>query len=85
MLQSRSAYGYPADYIKSNGTIVKNMTLGQHKALAQKYITPNKMSYVIVGDAATQFEQFKDAGFDKVFLIDKDANEIEIPITVDVK
>ncbi len=85
MLQSRSAYGYSADYVKSNEAIVKNMTLEQHKALAQKYITPEKMSYVIVGDAATQFEQFKDAGFDKVVLIDKDANEIEIPVTVDVK
>ena len=85
MLQTRSAYGFDADYIKKEEAIIKNMTLEQHKALAQKYITPAKMSYLLVGDAATQFEQFKDAGFDKVLLIDKDANEVEIPITVDVK
>ena len=84
LLQSRSAYGLPANYVKNNEETVKNMTLEQHKELAQKYITPDKMSYVIVGDAATQFEQFKDAGFDNVMLIDKDANEIKIPLTVDV-
>ncbi len=85
MLQSRSAYDLPADYVKNNEETVNNMTLEQHKNLAQKYITPDKMSYVIVGDAATQFEQFKDAGFDNVMLIDKDANEIKIPLTIDVK
>ena len=84
LLQTRSNYGFDADYIKQEEEIIKNMTLDQHKALAQKYITPSKMSYLLVGDAATQFEQFKDAGFDKVLLIDKDANEVEIPITVDV-
>jgi zinc protease len=84
LLQTRSAYGFDADYVKKEENVIKNMTLEQHKALAQKYITPAKMSYLLVGDAATQFEQFKDAGFDKVILIDKDANEVKIPITVDV-
>jgi zinc protease len=84
MLQTRSNYGFAADYIKNEEEIIKNMTLEQHKELAQKYITPDKMTYLLVGDAATQFEQFKDAGFDKVMLIDKDANEVEIPIPVEV-
>ncbi len=85
MLQSRSAYGYPADYIKQEEEVIKNMTLEQHKALAQKYITPDKMTYLIVGDAATQFEQFNDAGFDAVKLIDQDAREVEVPVTISVK
>ncbi len=85
MLQTRSAYGFEADYIKNEEEIIKNMTLDQHKALAEKYINPDKMTYLVVGDAATQFEQFKDAGFDEVKLIDKDANEVEIPLTVNVK
>ena len=84
LLQTRSAYGFDADYVKKEEAIVKNMTLEQHKALAQKYISPDKMKYVLVGDAASQFEQFKDAGFDQVMLIDKDGNEVEIPITVEV-
>lgn len=85
MLQTRSAYGFDADYIHGEEQIITNMTLDQHKSLAQKYITPDKMKYLVVGDAATQFEQFQDAGFDEVKLIDKDANEIDIPVTVDIK
>lgn len=85
MLETRSNYGFEADYIKKEEDIIRNMTLDEHKALAQKYITPSKMKYLIVGDAATQFEQFKDAGFDEVKLIDKDANEVEVPIEIGVK
>jgi len=85
MLETRSNYGFEPDYIKKEEDVIRNMTLEQHKELAQKYITPSKMKYLVVGDAATQFEQFLDAGFDEVKLIDKDANEVEIPIEIGVK
>jgi zinc protease len=85
MLQTRSNYGFEPDYIKKEEDIVRNMTLEEHKALAEKYVTPSKMKYLIVGDAASQFEQFKDAGFDEVKLIDKDGNEVEVPIEIGVK
>ena len=35
------------------------MTLEQHKALANKHLNEENMAYLVVGDAATQFEQFK--------------------------
>ena len=60
------------------------MTLERHKELAQKYLDPDKMVYLVSGDAATQFDRFKDAGFDRLLLIDKDANPVDIPIKVDV-
>ena len=84
MLQNRSAYDFPPDYIKKEEDIIRNMTLEEHKALAQKYITPAKMTYFVAGDAATQFEQFKEAGFDEVILLDKNGEEVKIPITIDV-
>ena len=56
------------------------MTLEEHKALAEKYITPDKMVYFVVGDAATQFDRFKNTGFDQIKLIDKDGKEVSIPI-----
>jgi len=36
------------------------------------------MAYVVVGDAATQFEQFKDMGFDEVMLVNKDGEEVKM-------
>jgi zinc protease len=35
------------------------------------------MGYLVIGDAATQFEKFKNAGFDEVLLLDKDAKKVE--------
>ena len=77
MLQTRSMYDFPADYIKHEEDIVRNMNLEELKGLAGKYITPDKMSYLVVGDAATQFEQFNNAGFDEVIMIDKNAKEVD--------
>ena len=46
------------------------MTLEDHKALAQKYILPDKMFYLVVGDAETQLEPLKKLGFGDPILIE---------------
>ena len=78
MLQEMSAYDLPADYIEKEEEVIRNMTLEQHRELAQKYLDESKMAYLVVGDAATQFEQFKEMGFDEVKLIDKQGEEVEL-------
>src|SRR5690554_4040612 len=78
MLQEINEYNLPSNYIEEEENIINNMTLEQHKALANKYLDPSKMAYVVVGDAATQFEQFKDMGFDEVMLVDKDGKEVKM-------
>lgn len=77
MLQEMSAYDLPVNYIEHEEKVIRNMTLEQHRELAQKYLDESKMAYLVVGDAATQFEQFKDMGFDEVKLVDKNGKEIE--------
>ena len=59
MLQEMSTYNLPADYIAEEEAIISAMTLEQHKHLANKYLDESKMAYVVIGDAATQFSQFK--------------------------
>ena len=78
MLQERSTYGLEANYIEDEEATVRNMTLEEHKALANKYLDESKMAYMVVGDAATQYSQFKDMGFDEVVLLDKKGEEIEL-------
>ncbi|MCM4160114.1 insulinase family protein [Antarcticibacterium flavum] len=78
MLQEMSAYGLEPDYIEKEEEIVGAMTLEQHKELANKYLDESKMAYLVVGDAATQFEQFTDMGFDEVKLLDKNGEEVEL-------
>ena len=78
MLNEMSNYGLAANYIENEEAVVNGMTLEQHRALANKFLDESKMLYLVVGDAATQFAQFKDMNFDEVKLIDKNAEEVEL-------
>jgi len=69
MLSTLSKYGLPDDYIKKEENIIKNMTVEEHKAITDKYIIPDKMYYIIVGDAATQLKPLEKIGFGKPVLI----------------
>ena len=71
MLQNISMYDLPFDYVKGEEEIVLNMDLEQHKMLAQKYIDPKKMYYVIAGDAATQLEALENLGFGEAVLVEQ--------------
>jgi zinc protease len=70
VLWSVDYYGKPKDYIRQEEKITREMTLEQHQALAQRYLHPETMYYLVVGDAETQFEQLEKLGFGKPVLLD---------------
>ncbi|GHA34428.1 peptidase M16 [Salinimicrobium marinum] len=78
MLQEMSTYDLDPKYIENEEEIIGAMTLEQHKELAKKYLDESKMAYLVVGDAATQFDQFKEMGFDEVKLLDKKGEEVQL-------
>ena len=78
MLQEMSTYGLDPNYIEGEEAIVRNMTLERHKELANKYLDPSKMAYLVVGDAESQYTQFRDMGFDEVLLLDKEGEEVKL-------
>jgi zinc protease len=69
MLSTMTKYNLPADYIKQEENVIKGMTVDEHKAITNKYIVPDKMYYVIVGDAATQMKPLEKIGFGKPVLV----------------
>ena len=71
MLTNISNYGYPEDYAKKQEEEVKTISLNDIKALSEKYLNPNKMIYLIVGDAKTQMDKLKNLGFGKPILLNK--------------
>ena len=71
MLENISKYGWKYDYVKSQEQMVKSMTVNQIKALSQKYLDPNKMFWLIVGDAKTQLPRLKELGFGEPILLNK--------------
>ncbi len=70
MLDEIISFDLPKDYVKKEEDVLRNMTLEQHKALAQKYINPDKMIYVVVGDAATQLKPLSEIGLGEPVLVE---------------
>lgn len=71
MLTNISNYGYADDYAKQREDIVKALTVEDIQALAEKYLKPDKMIYLIVGDAATQLDKLEKLGFGKPIVLNK--------------
>jgi len=74
MLGQMANYDLDADYIKWQEDIIRNMTDEDHKSVAQKYIQPNNMIYLVVGDAKTQLRNLPKIGYGKPILLDKEGN-----------
>jgi zinc protease len=62
MLETISMYDLSFDFIARQQEVTRSMTLEKHRSLASKYIEPDNMYYVVVGDAATQLGPLKSLG-----------------------
>ena len=69
MLREISNYNRPTDFVLQQEETVRKITVPQIKALAEKYVNPNRMYYLIVGDAATQLDRLEHLGFGKPVLL----------------
>lgn len=71
LLENISEYGWKSTYVKDREKIVKSMTVDQIKKLSHQYLDPNKMVWLVVGDAKTQLPKMKELGFGEPILLDK--------------
>ncbi|MCF6220709.1 MAG: insulinase family protein [Robiginitomaculum sp.] len=72
MVSEISAYGYEDDYRAKTAKRIEAMTLAEFKSLADKYLRPDAMFYLVVGDAKTQFGRLKDLGYGEAVLLNPD-------------
>lgn len=77
MLTQIAKYNLPFDYVIDQEKQVYEMTLDEHKQLAQKFIQPDRMIYLIAGDKATQMDKLKELGFGDPILLDKEGNVVK--------
>jgi zinc protease len=68
-LNTISSYGLAPDYVKQEENYLKQLTPEKQLEVANKYIDPSRMYYVVVGDAKTQLEPLEAVGFGKPELI----------------
>ena len=74
MLENIADYGLSHDYISEQDAIVEAMTVEKIKMLADAYLRPDAMSYVIVGDAETQAARLEALGFGEVEMLNERMN-----------
>ncbi len=71
MLQNISRFGWEDDYVKGREAIVRDMTVEKIQGLADQYLDPDKMFWLVVGDAKTQMKRLEKLGYGKPVLINE--------------
>lgn len=67
-IQRMLQYNLPANYVDQQNKILQNITKPEIDALAKKYINPNKMNMVLVGDKARILPGLQKTGYEIVEL-----------------
>ena len=62
ILRQMSKYDRAEDYLDKNQEELINMTLQDYKSIINKYMDEEDLTYLVVGDKATQFEEVKKLG-----------------------
>ncbi len=76
ILLTMSTYDLPANYIQLEQEQLLGMTLNQARYIIGKYINPDKMFYLVVGDAASQAPLLKQLGFADMIMLDREGNVV---------
>ena len=69
-------YNLPGNYAELQAKILKSMTREQMHAIAKKYLDPEKMNILLVGDKARILDGVKKLGYEVVEL-DTDGNKVD--------
>ena len=75
MLSEISDYGYDYDYVKQRQEKVQDMTVMEIQDLARQYVNPDRMYYLIVGDAETQLDKLEALGYGEPILLNPGENQ----------
>ena len=63
-------YDLPDDYVRQRVQYVQQFDAREHQRLAQQYIDPGRMIYLVVGDAATQLEPLRQLGLGEPIVLE---------------
>ncbi|WP_299594958.1 pitrilysin family protein [uncultured Microbulbifer sp.] len=69
LLESMSEYGWPADYVREREATAEAMTIPKVQKIAEEYMQPDSMIWLVVGDRATQFSGLEKLGLGEVTLL----------------
>ena len=77
VLQNISSYGLPQNYVEQQQQTLANLTLEQAQQILSKYMDPNNMVYLVVGDAETQLARVNELGLGAAVVLDTSGNHVK--------
>jgi len=77
VLQNISSYGLPQNYVEQQQQTLANLTLEQAQQILSKYLNPDKMVYLVVGDAETQLARVNELGLGAAVVLDTSGNPLK--------
>ncbi len=75
-LNNISLHGFEDDYLEKRMMLLNEISIEDLKALARKYLTPDKMVILVVGDGAKVEEGLNELGYGTVTTLDLDGVEL---------
>ncbi|MCM4154516.1 pitrilysin family protein [Gramella sp. AN32] len=69
MLAEINEFGYDDAYVKNREAEVEHLSIMDIQELSRKYVNPDKMIYLIVGDAETQLSKLNELGYGEPVLL----------------
>lgn len=76
LLADMSDYGFAADYALQREQIVRDMSIADVRALAARYLGPENMVWLVVGDARTQLPRLGALGLGEATVLDREGRPI---------
>ncbi len=76
LLGAMSAYGFSADYVLDRENTVREMSIERVQELAGRYLNPQGMVWLVVGDAESQLPRLRALGLGEPTLLDRDGNPV---------
>lgn len=77
VLQNISSYGLPKNYVVQQQRTLANLTLEQAQQTLSEYLDPDKMIYLVVGDAETQLARVNELGLGAAVVLDTSGNPVK--------
>ena len=77
ILQTAATFGLPLDYMQKDQQTLMNMSIAEAKELISRYINPQQMAFVVVGDKATQLERLTELGLGEPILLDREGLPVQ--------
>jgi zinc protease len=81
VMQNISSYQLDKNYVAEQQQQLAKLSLQQAQDVISRYMDPDKMIYLVVGDSATQLAKVKQLGLGEVMLLDHHGNELVSKIT----